>query len=325
MTIHNSIFQTLRRVIKESRCFENTNRVMVGLSGGVDSSVLLHQLCALRNQGGPEVVAVHVHHGVRREEADRDAQVAEKNARNHGCEFHVLCLTHKPGSQAEHVLRDMRLSGLERLAKEQHISRIALAHHLDDQAETVLLRLFGGSDLRGLGAIRVFRPPFWVHPLLDVSRKEILEEAEFCQIPFVQDSTNLKTHMRRNFLRKNLIPLLKSQVNPQLPVHLARLAESMSQVNEFMELEAGKLLSESCLENGGLEVEKLRKASEALRNVALQLAYQKQAGKGTAMRRVQLAAINQLIQTEGAVRTYRLPRNVLAVRYANQFEFRKMD
>lgn len=320
------LFRTFRQTLSEDSGFQECQRVVVGLSGGVDSVVLLHLLSAVRDQGGPEVVAAHVHHALRGEEADRDAKLAEEVAHLHRCEFHVL---HLPKSRlespAEHILREGRLKRLEALASSLGAGRVALGHHLDDQAETVFFRLMGGADLRGLAGIRVFRPPVWIRPMLRISQEEIVEEAKRCRLSFVVDSTNQLTEARRNYLRHEVFPTLKREFNPRLSDHLVSLSESISGLYDFMEGEAISLLAEARHSQGGWKVSNLASAPHVLRGVALGTAFRQVVGEGAALRRPQVDALHHLILTPGKTRTYSLPRQVLAVRDRDRFELRRID
>ena len=316
---HRLILRKVRAAIGKSPAENPVRKILVGISGGVDSCVLLHLLRDIRAEGGPELVAAHVHHGIRGKEADRDAQIAERVATAHAVEFHVTRIHPPQGARApEHVLRDLRLAALERVAHRVGADRIALAHHRDDQAETLLLRLLAGTDLRGLASIRPYRPPFWIRPLLGVSRAEIEREARLCRIPYGTDSTNLSTKPRRNFLRHKLIPLLQTEFNPRISQHLSALAESISKVNDWLELQAAGALRDARRGEGRYDVTALRRLPEAVRSVALQLAYRAVAGEGAAMSRVKLQTIDFLVRTEGKERSYQLSRGV-SVRRAKKW------
>jgi tRNA(Ile)-lysidine synthase len=322
--VHRLFRRKIRAALEREKTLLRVRKILVGISGGVDSAVLLHILSDLAPRLGFDLVAAHVHHGIRGDEANRDAKTAERLAIEHGVEFHLLSVKPSKGkTSAEHELRSLRLDGLESLARGLKCQRIALAHHLDDQAETFFLRLMSGTDLRGLRGIRAYRPPFWIRPLLGVTREEIVKEARACRIQFVNDSTNELTHARRNFVRKNLFPILKTQLNPQLANHLAELADSFSAVNDFMEEQARSWLKAAKASNGGIQASKLRNAPVAVRNFALQLAYRDVAGEEKALRREQLKGLTHLLLTDGERRTFSLPSGVKLVRSGNQIRFLK--
>ncbi len=323
---HRTLLKRMKSVLASSQAFHGVSRVLVGVSGGIDSTVLLHLLSSLRKEGGPEVVAAHVHHGLRGEEADRDAVLAEKTALQHKCSFHVIHLRrHVAGIGTEHKLRELRLSALEKLTTRLKAQRVVLGHQKDDQAETILLRLLGGSDLRGLGGIRIYRPPLWVHPLLHISREEIFHEAERCGLTYGEDSTNRVTHMRRNFLRQNVIPMLKAQFNPKLTQHLCALAQSMDLFTGYLDEEASHLLRKAESGDGSIYVGPLKEAPEAVRYAALQLAYRLIAGEGTSLQRRQLRVVDHLVNVGGEMRTFALPHNVFVIRQDDRLKFTKIN
>jgi tRNA(Ile)-lysidine synthase len=316
---HRLILRKVRAALTESMEGANVRKILVGISGGVDSCVLLHLLGSLREKGGFDLAAAHVHHGVRGAEADRDAEIAEKVATRHSVEFHVVRIRPPKGkNSAEHELRELRLSALERVARRTGAERIALAHHRDDQAETLLLRLLAGSDLRGLSAIRRFRPPYWIRPLLGISRAEIEKEAKGCGISYGVDSTNLSTRPRRNFLRRNVLPLLARNFNPRISQHLADLAESITKTNDWLEGQAAAALAQSRLGAGRYDVTVLRLLPDALRGPAIQRAYRDVAGEGAALSRAQIKAVDFLLKTDGDERSFSLPRGI-SVRRAKKW------
>ncbi|MFH1018267.1 MAG: tRNA lysidine(34) synthetase TilS [Pseudomonadota bacterium] len=323
---HRLILRKVRAALEEIPSPSRVRKVLVGISGGVDSGVLLHLLADIRTDGGPALAAAHVHHGIRGAEADRDARIAERVATGHGVEFHVVRIRPPKGSRTpEHVLRELRLAALERTARRIGADRIVLAHHRDDQAETLLLRLFTGTDLRGLASIRPYRAPLWVRPLLDVSRAEIEREAELCHIPYGTDSTNLSTRPRRNFLRRRLLPILRAEFNPRISQHLSALAESISKVNDLLECQAAAALRKALVGRGRYDVTRLRALPDALRFVALQLAYRAEAGEGSALRRVQLRTVDSLVRTDGRERFFKLPKGVSVRRAKKWIRFGRND
>ncbi len=305
---------------------KGVDRILVGASGGVDSAVLTHQLCALRDKGGPKISVVHIHHGVRGEEGDHDMRLAEELARSHDCDFHVEHLQFsKKRKPSEQEMREKRLAALEKLARQLEITRIALAHHRDDQAETVVMRFLGGADIRGLAGIPYYRAPFWVHPLLGVSREEILREANGCHLPFGEDSTNRSLGPVRNRLRHVVLPLLAKEFNPSLSEHLSGLSESLWNLRDFLDQTAEEVLKRAFRDRGVYGVEELRKASEAVRTTALQMAYRQLSGPSGALNRSQVRILNRLVMTDGDSRMVRLPRRVVVVREEDLLHFGQID
>ncbi len=222
----------------------------VALSGGADSVALLSMLrdCA-------DVVAVHVHHGIRGEEADRDAAFCEALAKKLKVPFYLLrvdapALAAKTGESLETAARDARYTALAAFLREKKISLLATAHHADDQLETMLQHLLRGSGTRGLGGIPACRSLgeglFVVRPLLAIPKAELALYLENEGLPFVTDSTNNEPCCQRNVLRLQVLPLLR-ELQPNAPRLAARCAEALSGDEAYLDgLAADFLEKEGC-------------------------------------------------------------------------------
>lgn len=175
-------------------------RLTVGYSGGLDSSVLLHVLAELRESLGLRLSAVHVHHGLS-PHADAWTRHCESACRNLEVPLIVRRIAVEPvGEGPEGAARAARYREFEMLDTDV----LALAHHRDDQAETVLLQLLRGAGLKGLAAMPVARrlgDVILVRPLLDVSRDELLAWARASRLTWVEDESNADTRLSRNALR----------------------------------------------------------------------------------------------------------------------------
>jgi tRNA(Ile)-lysidine synthase len=239
---------------------------MIGYSGGLDSSVLLHLLADLRKVAGFSLSAVHVHHGLS-PHADSWAQHCTKT-----------CLTLAVPLAVHHV--DVRLdgSGLEAAARAARYrvyagldtDFVVLAHHRDDQAETVLLQLLRGSGIKGLAAMPESRNLVagiaLLRPLLAVSREELAVWASQFSIGWIEDESNADVRLTRNALRHEVMPKLSAHfpTAPQVLAHAAAMfAETTSLLDVLAELDAQVVVSAD-----GLAVARLRELPEArARNV----------------------------------------------------------
>ena len=196
--------------------------VAVGLSGGVDSVVLLHRLRALAPRLGFRLSAVHVHHGLS-PNADAWAAFCRKLCKAWGVPLSVRKVrVRRRGAGLEAAARAARRAAFGRVAADT----IALAHHLDDQAETVLLNLLRGAGPRGASAMPVagrLGGKLLLRPLLEVPRREILAYARTHRLGWVEDESNRDAALTRNFLRLHVGPLLESRF-PRWRESLARAA-----------------------------------------------------------------------------------------------------
>ena len=236
--------EKVRRTIEKHHMLEKGDRVVVGLSGGADSSALLEALYLLKEQYSLSLFAAHINHGIRGEEADNDEAFAESLAKQRDIPF--LCLkADAPAYAKEHRIgleeagRRIRYDYFESCAKG---GKIATAHTLSDNAETVLLHLSRGAGTKGLCGIPPVRGNI-IRPLIECSRDEV--EA-FCKkrgLDFVTDSTNLCDDYSRNFIRNNIMPLFK-KLNPGFERAVSRSAAIAAGEQGFIERAAQKALSD---------------------------------------------------------------------------------
>ncbi len=196
------------------------DRVAVAVSGGLDSVVLLDLLVETASWHGGVLCVATVDHGTR-PESSADAQFVVDLAERYTLPVHTLTL--KLGETAsEEACRAGRYGALSTL----EVDRVALAHHRDDQAETMLLMLMRGSGLRGLGAMPWCRER-WVRPLLDTSRAELREWATHRQLEWREDPTNQSPRFLRNRLRHEVLPMVE-EIRPGAAKAMARSAARLA-------------------------------------------------------------------------------------------------
>jgi len=205
-----------------------SDAVLVALSGGPDSSALLHALLLLAPRLQLRVQAAHVHHGIRGASADRDAEAARALASRLGVAFRridvdVPAYARAHGLSLETAARQLRLEALERVAREEGCRRVALGHTADDQAETVLMWVLRGTGPAGLAGIPPVRGVF-VRPLLGVWRHEVLAYCQAAGLEPVEDETNRSRRFLRNRIRLEVLPYLESTVRSGVRRALVRLA-----------------------------------------------------------------------------------------------------
>lgn len=236
--------EKVRRTIEKHHMLEKGDRVVVGLSGGADSSALLEALYLLKEQYSLSLFAAHVNHGIRGEEADNDEAFAESLAKQRDIPF--LCLkADAPAYAKEHRMgleeagRRIRYDYFESCAKG---GKIATAHTLSDNAETVLLHLSRGAGTKGLCGIPPVRGNI-IRPLIECSRDEVEDFCKKRSLDFVTDSTNLCDDYSRNFIRNNIIPLFK-KLNPGFERAVSRSAAIAAGEQGFIERAAQKALSD---------------------------------------------------------------------------------
>ena len=243
----------VREYMKQNHMAEPGDGVLAAVSGGADSVCLLLVLKALEESLGIHVAAFHLHHGLRGAEADRDERFVRELCERLQVPLNTVredvagyAKTH--GLSEEEAGRILRYQWLEKTAGEFGCRRIATAHHKDDQTETVLMNLFRGSGLRGLGGIRPVRllsgELTLIRPLLGINRQEIetylLEEKE----AWCEDSTNKELIYARNKVRNELIPWIREHINDRAEEHILKTAAFASQADEYFVSQAEMLLGD---------------------------------------------------------------------------------
>ncbi len=238
----------VRDYIREQGMITQGDAVIVALSGGADSVCLLTVL----KQLAFSLRAVHVHHGIRGAEADRDEAFVQALCESLSVPLHVAhCQV--PAYAAEHGLseeeagRILRYQILEEEAEkwERELSdgsrvKLALAHHRDDNAETILHHLLRGSGLTGLAGIRPVQGRR-VRPLLCVGRDEIREYLTAEHMDWCEDSTNQSADYTRNRIRSQVLPLLKETVNEQAEEHILQAGQIIGQADEYLRQRAAEI------------------------------------------------------------------------------------
>ncbi|MDP3580471.1 MAG: tRNA lysidine(34) synthetase TilS [Ignavibacteria bacterium] len=247
------------RFIDAHKLIENSERVLVAFSGGPDSVFALHFLKKFQKKYKIDLAAAHFNHQLRGKEADEDEKFAKEFCRKLGVEFfsaklNVKKLAKEKKLSIEEAARKLRYQNLEKLCKQNSFNKIATAHNLSDNAETVLLNLLSGTSAAGLSGIPVVRGNI-IRPILCVTKQEILEYLEKNRIPFRIDSSNLSDDFKRNFLRNRILPLLRGKVNPALDEAVYRTTSNLK--SQLTNLEKGMnyfLSAFSNLKENGFEI-----------------------------------------------------------------------
>ncbi len=217
--------------------FKRGETVLVGFSGGPDSVCLLHFLHYLAGKKHFDLAAVHVHHGLRGAAADADARFCRDLCKQWDIPFllykkNVRALAKKLDLSTEHAARKARYEAFAQAAKKTGACKIALGHHLDDQAETVLLNLLRGTRAEGLCGIPVRRmlnkTTEIVRPLLCITRAEVEEYLQENNLSCVTDQTNFDEVYTRNWIRRELLPMLEKK-QPKIRQHLAGMAAQLAE------------------------------------------------------------------------------------------------
>ncbi len=234
--------KALKAIADHSMLWE-ARRVVVGFSGGADSVCLLHMLNSLKEELGFELVGAHVNHGIRGDEALRDADFAQSFCERLGIEFRLLnidCvrLSAESGDSLEVCGRNERYKFFHSLAGDG--VKIATAHNANDNAETVLFNIARGSTIKGGGGIPPVRDAI-IRPLIYCTRKEIEGYCDENGLEYVTDSTNLSDDYTRNKIRHSVLPVLE-EINSESISNFTYFSSNAREVSDYVKREALRAL-----------------------------------------------------------------------------------
>lgn len=237
------VLDKVKNTIKRYNLIERNSKIVVGVSGGPDSVALLYILCSLKKELRLSLYIAHLDHSLRKD-SHKDAIFVKELADNLKIpitisQVNVKELTSK--GSLEEIARNVRLGFLSGVAKDIKADKIALGHNLDDQAETVLMRILRGSGLYGLAGILPKRKILGfeiIRPLIEITRKEIESFLKRKKIKCRRDITNLQDIYFRNKIRNKLLPLLERGYNRNIKKVLSNLAESASLDYDYLNQQA---------------------------------------------------------------------------------------
>lgn len=285
--------------------------VLCAVSGGKDSMCLLHLLHTLAPERGFTLQAAHFNHHLRGEESDRDERFVRTWCREQGIALScggadVRARAAQTGRGIEETARALRYAFLEDTAAQLGAARIVTAHTADDNAETVLLHLVRGSGLQGLTGI----PPrrgIVVRPLLTAERAEVAEYCAEHGVPHVEDSTNSDERYTRNFLRRQVMPLLE-QANPRAVEHISAAAGRLRSDHDYLCAQAAQTASAGRVTCDGLVIEArlLAQAPDPVALRALRILLER-AGGASPCTAAHLHALLELCRSAAPSGTVHLP------------------
>jgi tRNA(Ile)-lysidine synthase len=234
------VFDQVRRTIDRYHLLERDDRLIVGVSGGIDSMVLLHLLNTYRREFNLSLIVAHVNHGLRPEESKEEANLVQKESERLGLhfeygQFDVKRFQRVGRLSAQDAGRRIRFQFFKNLLLKYQAHKIALGHNADDQVETVLLRLIRGSGLQGLRGMLPIREGRVIRPLLEIWKEEIESFAREKGIPFLLDSSNLKGDYLRNRVRLSLIPLIEKEYQPTFKKIVMKTSAILREENDYLD------------------------------------------------------------------------------------------
>ena len=257
----------IREFIEQGELLVPHERVIVGLSGGADSVALLLAL----QQLGYQVEAAHCNFHLRGEESNRDEEFVkqlckEKNIPIHLAHYDTLAYAQLHKVSIEMAARELRYRYFEQLCEDIGCKTVCIAHHRDDNIETMLLNLFRGTGIQGLTGIRPSRPTSndcrVVRPLLTTSKKDIVNWLDGIHQAYVTDSTNLVDDIARNQLRLKVIPMLQ-EINPAVQNNLQATIEMLTEAKKIYDSYVSSIITRT-INNDTLSIKELKETASPL-------------------------------------------------------------
>jgi tRNA(Ile)-lysidine synthase len=248
-------------------------RIGAAVSGGPDSALMLDFLARMSGDVGFQLAVIHFNHHLRAAESDKDESFVRNLAERYGVPFYrgearVAEEARKRRRNLEATARDLRYRFFLGLVRQGKVDKVATAHTLDDQAETVLLHILRGTGTRGLGGIHSSLQNKIIRPFLNLTRAEIEEEVRNRDLKYRVDSTNVDTRFRRNKVRRELLPILEKEFNPEIKRLLSELATRAREDEGYLDQQARERAGAWRLREEGAE----KISRSALRNMPPALA-----------------------------------------------------
>lgn len=310
----------VERTVRRQRLFRPGDTLVVGLSGGADSSALLDLLTKLPDYN-LRLIAAHLNHSLRGVESDADEEFCRGLANRYAIPFEsrrvdVTKMASELQLNLEDAGRRARIEFLDEVCRKYGAAAVVLAHHADDQAETVLMRLLRGSGTTGLSGMAYRNSRGYLRPLLEIPRSDIEQYLRTCGLEWREDASNSDTAYLRNRIRHQLLPQLE-EYNPAIRACLAATASILSDDETLLSELAEQAFSESCRMGEGkvvCSVGQLCSLNPALRRRVLRHAYKMLTGTLAGVGLPHIDALCDQIYSGRPNSRLSLPHGVTAVR-----------
>lgn len=255
-----SFLHVLKEFVHKHNLIAHGDKIIVSVSGGIDSVVLLEVANELMAEWNCMLAVAHFNHQLRAKESDDDETFVRTLAKAHNLECHVgradtSAAASKRKLSIQEAARDLRYEFLSELRHSLGFDKIATGHNADDNAETILLNLVRGTGIHGLAGIPAMRQDSSiVRPLLFATREQIQAYAVSRSLRHREDSSNEKTDYTRNFLRHTIIPQIRERMNPNVIGTLSRTGELFRQLEQYLRAEAEQFLSDIAVRHSNEEI-----------------------------------------------------------------------
>ncbi|MFQ5453630.1 MAG: tRNA lysidine(34) synthetase TilS [Candidatus Zixiibacteriota bacterium] len=249
----------MKKTIYENNLIEKSDSILVALSGGPDSSALLHLLSQLKKEISLKLMAVYINHNIRKNDAKKEERFCRKLCDNLSVKLFIVFedipkLAKKMKKGLEETARDFRYETFDKLCNQHNIEKVALGHHINDRVETILFRIIRGTGNTGLLGIPVKRKQF-IRPLYNVTKDEIYDYLKKHKLNYCTDKSNSNTKIKRNFIRYKLLKIIRENLNSEIDSALINLSETTAEEESFLESIALKHIKKIVTRTAGGKIE----------------------------------------------------------------------
>lgn len=316
--------------IQRHEMIQQGDRIVAGISGGADSVCLFFLLLELKEKDRIDFAVVHVNHMLRGQEADRDEKFVRRLCSSHGIFCRVFAfpigeIAREEKLSLEEAGRVKRYQAFEEFARAWGGNKIALAHHRNDCAETMLYNLARGTGISGLCSLRPVRNSL-IRPLLCMNREEIEQYLEERQIAYCEDSTNQDTEYARNYIRRHILPGMQRHINKKTAEHMAAASEDIAEIWDYLEKRTEGLYEKLVRKQGEslLAVNELSLEEPLFQKQMVKKCLEEMAGTKKDFTRVHVQSILDLWEKDTG-KSLNLPYGIVACRTYRGVQLRRKD
>ena len=321
----------VKQFIIDNELIQSNDKILIALSGGPDSVCLLSILYNLKEEFNIKLGVAHVNHMLRGEESDKDEEYAKELCDKFNIEFYsrridIDKIANEKNISHEMAGRDERYKFFFELSKERDYNKIAIAHNLNDQAETIIMNIMRGSGIEGLCGIRSKRENGIIRPILCLSREEVEEYCDKNNLNPRIDKTNLENIYRRNKVRLDILPYMKENFNNDIINTINRMSKLIQIDNDFLEKESNNYYSLYCLKDESKLIisKEAFKLDKAILTRIIKKSFMNFSNKFNNFEMKHIYEIISLSKNETNKKIY-LPNNIIALNVYGDIHLKKKD
>jgi tRNA(Ile)-lysidine synthase len=322
-----NLIEKVERFCLEQKLFKRGDKIIIGFSGGADSTALLTFFYHIRSRYRLSLLAAHVNYHLRGSESKRDEEFVQEFCFHHNISLVKKDAKLKEVKNVENQAREIRMEYFQKLLKLYKANKIALAHQREDQAETVLFRFMRGAGLHGLSGIEAKHFPL-IHPFLPVSKAEITAFLQAENISWREDSSNHSLLYSRNKIRNQMIPWIEENINSNIVNHIHTLSFILSDADDILQDLARKKLNQ--MQTGKekeilkLDIQLLKKCNSTLRFYIYQNVYQQICNHKQDFYHIHFQNIEAILPSSGSKQIF-LPHEVVVLKEYDELSFLSQD